>query len=66
VKFVALAHRLRPDTALLAVMETGLGPAADLAVAREQLAAERIKFEMLTLDAYMPRDDPYLHFDDDG
>jgi hypothetical protein len=60
--FVALASRLRPDTALLAVMEAGPGPAADLAAARAQLAAEGIKFELLTPDLYMPADDPYLHF----
>jgi hypothetical protein len=66
IDFVALASRLRPDTALLAVMEAGQGPAADLAAARAQLAAEGIEFELLTLDTYRPRDDPYLHFDDGG
>jgi len=60
--FAALASRLRPDTALLAVMEAGPGPAANLAAARAQLAAEGIKFELLTPDLYMPADDPYLHF----
>jgi hypothetical protein len=64
--FVALARQVRPDTALLAVMEAGPGPAADLAAARAQLAGERIEFELLTADAYMPADDPYLDFDDDG
>jgi hypothetical protein len=58
--FVALASRLRPDIALLAVMEVGPGPEAALTAARAQLAAERIDFELLTLDRYMPRDDPYL------
>ena len=48
--FVALARRLRPDTALLAVMESGSGLADDLAEARTQLANERIKFELLTPD----------------
>lgn len=63
--FVALAIRLRPDIALLAVMEAGPGPAADLAAARAELTAERIEFELLTLDAYMPADDPYLAFVDE-
>ena len=60
--FVALARRLRPDIAMLAVMEAGPGPATVLAEARAQLAAEQIEFELLTLNAYMPRDDPYLDF----
>jgi hypothetical protein len=64
--FVALARRLRPDTALLAVMERGNGPGAELSAARAQLAIDRIEFELLTPDAYMPTDDPYLHFDVDG
>jgi hypothetical protein len=61
--FVALAIRLRPDTAILAVMENGPGPAGDIAAAQAQLAAEGIKFELLTADAYMVPDDPYLSFD---
>ena len=48
--FVALASRLRPDTALLAVMEVGSGPTADLAAAQAQLADEQIRFELLTPD----------------
>ena len=60
--FVALAGRLRPDIALLAVMEAGPGPATILAEAQTQLVAEQIEFELLTLDAYLPRDDPYLSF----
>lgn len=65
-EFVELARRLRPDTALLAIMEKGAGPVADLAAAQTQLAAERIEFALLTPDTYTPRDDPYLHFDDEG
>ena len=64
--FVALASRLRPDIALLAVMEAGPGPAAVLAESRAQLAAEGIEFQLLPLDGYMPPDDPYLRFDDEG
>jgi hypothetical protein len=59
---VALARRLRPDIAMLAVMEAGPGPAAVLAEARAHLATEQIGFELLTLDSYMPRDDSYLDF----
>jgi hypothetical protein len=60
--FVALARRLRPDIAMLAVMEAGPGPATVLAEARAQLAAEQIEFELLTMDAYVPPDGPYLDF----
>ena len=60
--FVALASRLRPDIALLAVMEAGPGPEAELAAARAQLAAEDIKFELLTPDRHRPEDDPYLPY----
>jgi hypothetical protein len=63
--FIALASRLRPETALLAVMDAGPGPEADLAAARAQLAAEQIEFELLTLDAYKSEDEPYLRFDDE-
>ena len=59
---VALARRLRPDTALPAVMEAGAGPATDLEAARAQLAAEAIKFELLTTDVYKRADYPYLDF----
>ncbi|MDO8431345.1 MAG: hypothetical protein Q7S58_02940 [Candidatus Binatus sp.] len=65
-KFVALAKRLRPDIALLAVMEAGPGPrrtAADLDTARSQLAAEQIEFQLLTPDPHKQEDDPYLQFD---
>jgi hypothetical protein len=61
-EFVALARRLRPDIALLAVMETGSGPKSDLVEAQTQLAAEAIEFEVLTPAAGSPIDDPYLHF----
>lgn len=58
--FVTLARRLRPDIALLAVMEGGSGPSANLNAARTQLAAEGITFEVLTPDQYKPDDDPVL------
>jgi hypothetical protein len=59
--FISLARRLRPDVALLAVMEKGRGPVADLTKTHAQLVAEGIEFELLTLDAYAPEDEPYLH-----
>ena len=64
--FVALAIRLRPDTALLAVMEVGIGPEADLSAAKKQLAEEGIEFELLTPNASEDWDEPYLRFDDIG
>jgi hypothetical protein len=60
--FVSLAKRLRPDIALLAVMEKGAGPATELTAAREQLSAEGIKFEILTLDQYDLKDEPEFRF----
>jgi hypothetical protein len=60
-EFVALAVRLRPDIALLAVMEAGPGPAAQLAAARAQLDAQGIKFELLLPGA--PAHDPFLPSD---
>ena len=56
--------QFRPDTAMLAVMEAGPGPTADLEAARQRLTIEGIKFDWLTRDAYVPPDDhPYLQFD---
>jgi hypothetical protein len=60
--FAALARRLRPDVALLAVMEEGPIP-IDLSEI-SQLAADGIEFELLTLDHFKFADDPYLSFDD--
>jgi hypothetical protein len=60
--FVDLARRLRPDIALLAVMETGEGLKAELDTARAQLESEQIKFELLTPDRYQLQDRPYLTF----
>ena len=66
VDFVALARRLRPDTALLAVMEAGPSELqVNIAEATAQLAAEGIGFELLTLDSFRPADDPYMHVDDE-
>jgi hypothetical protein len=64
--FVKLAGRLRPDIALLAVMEVGSGPTDDLAAAKAQLAGQGIKFELLTPATFGTADDPYLNFDEEG
>jgi hypothetical protein len=60
---VALARRLRPDVALLAVMEAGAGPTNDLQGAKAQLAVEGIDFEVLAWDGRNLQDGPYLHWD---
>jgi hypothetical protein len=60
--FVSLAGRLRPNTALLAVMDTGAGPKTELAGAEKTLSEQGINFELLTLDKHEPDDDSYLRF----
>jgi hypothetical protein len=63
--FVALASRLRPDVALLAVMEVGAGPVTEIEAARAQLAAEGIKFELLTPGGQNLEYVPYLLVESD-
>jgi hypothetical protein len=46
--FVELASRLRPDIALLAVMEVGTGPTSKLEMAQKQLADQGIEFQLLS------------------
>jgi hypothetical protein len=58
--FVALAVRLRPDVALLAVMDQDAGPAALLDAARASLEPHGIKFEVLTPNEVRSRDDVIL------
>jgi hypothetical protein len=58
--FVDLATRLRPDIAVLAVMEAGPGPTDRLADARARLAVQEIAFELITMAQYQPADEPYL------
>jgi len=65
-KFVELACRLRPDIALLAVMESGSGPTSALSDARRQLTDKGIEFELLTPTEFEVEDDPYLPFNDVG
>jgi len=58
--FVALAIRLRPDKALLAVMENGEGAVDELTAARNKLEAKDIAFELLTVQSDQAYDDPNL------
>jgi hypothetical protein len=59
-RFVALARRLRPDTALLAVMDEGSALEEDVEAANHLLRKEDIRFEVLTLDAAPFQGDTYL------
>jgi hypothetical protein len=59
-----LALRLRPDTAILAVMENGDGPVAKIAEIRGRLIAANIRLEVITPQANGLLDDPYLPSDD--
>ena len=60
---VTLAGRLRPDVALLGIMEAGSGPTSELDAARGQLSVLGIEFEVVTLDARNREAGPYLHYD---
>ncbi len=57
---MALAKRLRPDRMLLAVKEDGRHLMVQLQAAKEALAAEGIKFELLTPMEYSTNGDPLL------
>lgn len=59
--FVHLAKRLKPDLAILAVMEEGRKLDEQLRQAEGDLKEHGIKFELLTLAAYRVQDDPFLH-----
>ena len=59
-----LAKRLRPDVALLAVMERGVGLKPQLDAAKKELADVGIEFRLFTIDNYDVSDDPYLTFED--
>jgi hypothetical protein len=58
---VELAKRLRPDVALLAVMENDEQLTAEITSARKDLAQSGIEFELLTLRQSSLEHDPYLH-----
>lgn len=60
--FVNLTKKLRPDVAILAVMDRGVGPVSELETAKSTLAAEGIKFEWWTLDKFDLEDEPEFRF----
>jgi hypothetical protein len=59
-KLAELALRLRPDVAVLAVMEAGDGPAAKIAEIRARLAEANIALEVIIPRADNGEDGPYL------
>ena len=63
-KLADLALRLRPDIALLAVMETGNGLAGKFTEIRTRLAVANIDFEIVTPPSKGEYDDPFLPHDD--
>jgi hypothetical protein len=58
--FVSLAKRLKPDHAIMAVMENGSRFNNELQEAGVELIASGIQFELLTPSEYSIPDDPYL------
>lgn len=64
-QFVELSIRLRPDIALLAVMEAGPARTIDAVAVQKRLAEHEIEFRMLTPEQYSVEDEPYLSFEDD-
>jgi hypothetical protein len=58
--FVEQAKRLRPDLAILAVMEDESRFVTDLAKAQADLNEHGIKFELLTPSKWQPPDGPFL------
>lgn len=59
-EFVKLAKRLRPDQAILAIMEEGNRFTTEIDKARTELLADGIRFELLTPTTYQIHHDPYL------
>jgi hypothetical protein len=64
-KLVTQALGLRPDRAILAVMENGAGPKDEIVKAKQELAAAGIEFEVMTPSQGDFRDDPHLPHDSD-
>ncbi|WPO40628.1 hypothetical protein [Tardiphaga sp. 42S5] len=60
-KLVELAKRLRPDIALLAVMDKGRELEAEISTAIDELKGVGIAFDLITLDGCPLGDNPYLH-----
>lgn len=59
-QFVEVAERLRPDIALLAVMEPGREMGEHLDKAQQRLLRAGINFELLNTDRYQVDFDPFL------
>jgi hypothetical protein len=57
---VSNAIRIRPDKAILAIMEAGTNFDREIADARSRLSVEKIDFELLTLDRFGLEDSPML------
>lgn len=58
--FGEIAKRLRPDAAILAIMDTGSQHVQILSDLGKDLGAEDIQFEIMTLDTSPLADDPHL------
>jgi hypothetical protein len=65
-QFVEVAERLRPDIALLAVMEGGREIGERLDAAQQRLARSGIAFELLNTDRYQVDFDPFLDIVEEG
>jgi predicted regulator of amino acid metabolism with ACT domain len=59
-KLVDVAKKLRPDVAMLSVMESGRKKKKALENAAQELADAGIHFELLTLDQMPLTDNPHL------
>jgi isocitrate lyase len=55
-----IAMRLRPDVALLAVMDRGRAHEEALKALEIELSAAGMKFQLITLDTHPLDDEPYL------
>ncbi len=62
-KLVEIAKRLRPDVAVLAIMEPGSYLEAEIVAAETELSAEGIRWELVIWSADDEQDEPYLPSD---
>ena len=58
--FIDQAKRIRPDRAVLAVMEEGKRLVKEISEAESELNGLGIKFELLTPSSYAPHDGPHF------
>ena len=61
-KLVSLSKRLRPDVALLAVMDNNTTLRTEQDAAKTELEAVGIKFQVMQFDANADQDEPYLRW----